>query len=1171
MAKVRKASRKKVSSTDRHLLVSTMEVCEEFDKAKIVEALVREANLGEADAKGIASRVETQIESLLLPEVPVSLVRDFVNIELVRSGLKRKLSSQNVIGTPVWDLENLLYEKSNENSNIAVNNPEAVNLFLAETVLKQYALDRVYSKEVADRHKSGAIHIHDLGMCIRNYCSAHSLLSIAKWGLGGWLENLQSNSKPASYARTLTGHLQTFLASIQAYYAGALGIGFVNVFYAPYVEDLTYKQMKQEAQYLIFSASQNAFSRGSQSVKGTELVYVFDAFENDLKLIPISNLYAKFDFQEKNRYYALSLNQTTGGTELKPIYGAIRHERKNDLVKVSCGNGLSAIVTEDHSLFDIDNKGNINEVNPSVSPTHVLSYRQMDIALPQKKYDLTEFYPEKEDILFDDDFVWFVRFPQKKIKRFIVADEKFAELVGLYVAEGGHTSNSVNIFIFENQKEKEKISKLFLDVFGREGEIHPKMVALSSKVVLSFLTSICGERDYKKKIPTSILFGSTSVAVSFLAGYLSGDGYVSGNRIGCVTVSETLKCHLMLLFSKVGCIARVCKRQPFTKAILGKLLKQPPREQFVISVGVYYFDKLYFTYARKEERRKQLWDKFSNQHESKKYDQLDYDYNYLREKIKQVFRDKISLKCFDISEKQLMDVKDKVETALRMYDGIHEVTRYNIDSVLNFLYLHNNIGCNLPQNPTQMYFYIRGVHSDTMFALGKQIIGNQVKMLRELNELLEKSTHLLPVGVQSIVKEKEQDEFVYDISVRDNENFLLGNGLFAHNSLFLDFNVHSGVPEFLKNVRAIGPGGNETGKTYKDYEETAQKFCRAMLEVWNDGDKDGGPFFFPKCDFHIDKNTFADAKQNELFKYACEVASKNGSTYFIFDRDSEEDGVQIAACCRLRENVTDREMIEHPESMRFVGFQNITINLPHAAFKAKGDLEETISFVEKYMDLAMKAHTQKKKFIESLMKPGLPMWQMAKPFYDGKPYVNLNKATYIIGMLGLNECVKRITGKHLHESDDAYKMGMRILTAMYLKAKKLAKESGLKVSLEESPAESAAYRLAKIDLATFKEAKEYVRGDKEGGAVYYSNSVHFIPDAPISIFQRIEGQSKFHTLIEAGAIVHVFVGEQSPSPKAIASLVKRTWEKTACSQLTFSPTFCSCETCQHTWRSKYHG
>ena len=75
---------------------------------------------------------------------------------------------------------------------------------------------------------------------------------VKKYGLRD-LANLNTESKPARSASVLTGHLNTFLASMQANYAGALGIAYINIFYAPYLVDMDCRQMKQVAQELIFS------------------------------------------------------------------------------------------------------------------------------------------------------------------------------------------------------------------------------------------------------------------------------------------------------------------------------------------------------------------------------------------------------------------------------------------------------------------------------------------------------------------------------------------------------------------------------------------------------------------------------------------------------------------------------------------------------------------------------------------------------------------------------------------------------------------------------------------------------------------------------------------------------------------------------------------------------
>jgi anaerobic ribonucleoside-triphosphate reductase len=647
MLKVRKQKRSRLSSTDFSLMVSTPQTADilPWDKNKIRDALIKECEISPSVAGSIASSVEEKIMRGDLKNISTVLIRELVDHELFVRGYSKKLKREGLLGMPMYNLENIIFSKPCENSNIAANNPEAVNLAIAENTLKQYALEKIFSSEVSEAHLRGVIHIHDLGYPVRVYCSSHSLEYIKKYGLE--LNNLDTSSLPASHARTLTGHLNTFLASMQAYYAGALGVGYVNIFYAPYLVGMSDKELKQEAQYLIFSGSQNAFSRGGQT-------------------------------------------------------------------------------------------------------------------------------------------------------------------------------------------------------------------------------------------------------------------------------------------------------------------------------------------------------------------------------------------------------------------------------------------------------------------------------------------------------------------------------------LFLDFNLHTGVPSYLADVPAIGPGGKYTGKKYKDYQKETQRFCKALMDVWREGDCYGHVFAFPKMDLHINNDTFKDPAQYSLFEHACQVASENGSPYFVFDRDE----VTLAQCCRLRTKVEDEYVIKHPESMRFCGFQNVTINLPQAAYRAgEGNFEELLKEIEEAVRLAMKAHIQKKKFIAGLMSaPHLPLWQIGKPAEDGRPYVELDKSTYIIGIIGLNECVQYLTGKELHEDEDVYKLGLKIIAWMNLKAKEMGKEYNLKVALEESPAESAARRLARVDLREFPFSREVVKGDIENEEYYYTNSIHFRADASISLVERIEKQSRFHPLIESGAILHAFIGEQKPPKESILNLVDKTFHKTQAAQITVSPEFTICNSCHRSSR-----
>lgn len=454
-------------------------------------------------------------------------------------------------------------------------------------------------------------------------------------------------------------------------------------------------------------------------------------------------------------------------------------------------------------------------------------------------------------------------------------------------------------------------------------------------------------------------------------------------------------------------------------------------------------------------------------------------------------------------------------------------------------------------------------------------------------------------------------------------------------TIFLDFNIHTGVPNYLKQVPAVGPGGRymlkranggmiplterirdekdangnrlmelsleeadgssrvvlrelpdekygmaldagiqkdltdrgEAIVTYSDFEAEARALTFALLDVWEEGDSNGHVFEFPKCDFHVSQETFDDPEQMKVFQRACEVAGQNGSVYFIFDRDE----VTLSACCRLRTTIQDQHMLRHPESMRFCGFQNVTINIPQCAYRAAGKgqatLEGLLGEIDAMMELAVKAHEQKHRKVKELMSgPGFPLHQIGKIANDGKPYVDLDQSTHIIGLIGVNDAVRFLFGREFHESDEALETGLKIVAHMLIRCKKLSVKHKMKLTLEESPAESAARRLAKADLLYYRDdALKTFKGDSEDVA-YYTNSIHLSADAPISLVERIRKQAQFHSLIESGAITHAFIGEERPSPRAIETLVKETFHRTQSAQLTLSPEFTYCLDCQHIMR-----
>ncbi len=385
--------------------------------------------------------------------------------------------------------------------------------------------------------------------------------------------------------------------------------------------------------------------------------------------------------------------------------------------------------------------------------------------------------------------------------------------------------------------------------------------------------------------------------------------------------------------------------------------------------------------------------------------------------------------------------------------------------------------------------------------------------------------------------------------------------------VFTDFNLYYNVPRHFADTPAIGPGGEYTGKTYRDYEHEAQAFLRAMFDVYMRGDAHGKTFVFPKPLLHISEDFFRTPGHEEFLDLACTVAAKQGITYFVFDRGDE---VTVSQCCRLKLKLSEEQLIETstPERMRFSALQNVTINLPRIAYKARGNDTALFMEVNRALELVAKAHVQKREFVQSLVDLGEegPLGLLCQKL-DGEPYLKMDRLTYLAGLIGLNEMVQVHIGQQLHESDEALRFGLKVISAMSLKCRELSKRYGVNLVLEESPAESAGYRLAKLDMKYWPDQTSgVVKGDLTSENYYYTNSVHIAVDAPVDYIDRVEKQSRFHPLIEAGAIVHVWLGEHEPDCGAIRSFVEKTFRNTQCAQIAFSPEFTVCESCQRTSR-----
>ncbi len=151
-----------------------------------------------------------------------------------------------------------------------VNENSSVNYSLGGLILHNsgaitanYWLNNIYPREIADAHKSGEFHIHDLSM-FSGYCAGWSLRQLLEEGLGGVRDKI--NSKPAKHLSTAINHIINFLGTMQNEWAGAQAFSSFDTYLAPFIkaDNLPYEKVKQNIQSFVYSV--NIPSRwGSQS------------------------------------------------------------------------------------------------------------------------------------------------------------------------------------------------------------------------------------------------------------------------------------------------------------------------------------------------------------------------------------------------------------------------------------------------------------------------------------------------------------------------------------------------------------------------------------------------------------------------------------------------------------------------------------------------------------------------------------------------------------------------------------------------------------------------------------------------------------------------------------------------------------------------------------------
>lgn len=163
-------------------------------------------------------------------------------------------------------------------------------------ITANYWLSEAYDDEIANAHRSGDIHIHDLSM-LTGYCAGWSLKQLIQEGLGGIPGKI--TSAPAKHLSTLCNQMVNFLGIMQNEWAGAQAFSSFDTYLAPFVkaDNLSYKQVKQDIQSFIYGV--NTPSRWGTQAPFTNVTLDWTV-PNDLAELPAIVGGKEMDFKYKD-------------------------------------------------------------------------------------------------------------------------------------------------------------------------------------------------------------------------------------------------------------------------------------------------------------------------------------------------------------------------------------------------------------------------------------------------------------------------------------------------------------------------------------------------------------------------------------------------------------------------------------------------------------------------------------------------------------------------------------------------------------------------------------------------------------------------------------------------------------------------------------------------------
>jgi len=315
---------------------------EEFDRNKIAESLVKEANMPHDLAQKIARETQGRLLKVRTKYLTAPLIREFVNAILIEKGLEEYRHKLTRLGMPVHDVTQLIKATGTQAKGVA-----AVHETAANSIIGEYTLLNVLPRDIADAHLSGSLHLSNLGYWILKPSEfIHDLRFFLQYGLSFERPNFAKASypPPKSFAAALSAvsHLLR-VASTEVMNEQALD--YFNVFLAPFIVGVETDKIREDLRLFLLDLNHSLAADGTSLNASFGLEFTIPNFIQEKKAIGQNantvGSYADFT-DESRRLLSLLLEVMREESQSRPIFNPsfVLKIRPEALESSECGTLL---------------------------------------------------------------------------------------------------------------------------------------------------------------------------------------------------------------------------------------------------------------------------------------------------------------------------------------------------------------------------------------------------------------------------------------------------------------------------------------------------------------------------------------------------------------------------------------------------------------------------------------------------------------------------------------------------------------------------------------------------------------------------------------------------------------------------------------------------------------